>query len=147
VYKVKGSILLVSSSGDVWDCTECYKNEEVRYTVANWVEKYDDMYGVYHKRDKKAAIARNADETNFVFKRGDRLVVADHTRLCDEGPIPNGAVTHFVCKSNAASASVEILIEETLEANDRSIGRIEYNSLYLKFKNVFEGSACKRARV
>jgi hypothetical protein len=73
-------------------------------------------------------------------------VVADHTRLC-YGPIPDGTVTHFVCKSNAASASVEILIEETFKANDRSIGRIEYNSLYLKFKNFFKGSACKRARV
>ncbi len=74
-------------------------------------------------------------------------MVADHTRLCDDAPIPDGAVTHFVCKLNGASASVEILIEETFAANDRSIGRIEYNSLHLKFKNVFEGSACKRARV
>ena len=147
-YNVNGSILLLSSSGDVWDCTACYKNAEVRYTEADWVDKYEDMYGFYSKRAKKAALARNVDATNFAFKRGDnRITVADHTRLCADAPIPDGAVTHFVCEFNGPSATAEILIEETFPANDRSIGRVEYNSLYLKFRNVFEGSACKRARV
>jgi hypothetical protein len=144
---VNGSILLLSSNGDVWDCTECYQNSEMRYTEANWVEKYENMYGFCHERHKKSALARNVDKSNFVFKRGDRPVAANHTRLCDDAPIPDGALTHFLCKFNGASASAEIVIEETFEANEGSIGRVEYTSLYLKFKNVFEGSACKRVRV
>ncbi len=49
----------------MWDCVRYFKESEELFTEADWVDKYDAIYGFYCKRDRMAAMALNADEATF----------------------------------------------------------------------------------
>ncbi len=76
-----GSILLVSSRGDLWECVRCFQGNDTRYTEENWIDKYDVIYGFDEDRSREAETARNADELSFVYKRSERVMQADQCRL------------------------------------------------------------------
>ena len=143
-----GSILLVSSRGDLWECVRCFQGNDTRYTEENWIDKYDVIYGFDEDRCREAETARNADELSFAYKRSDRLRQADQCRLSAKEPIAHDTITRFVW--NATEEALEMQIAETTKATKHKLGCVEYTNLYLKFRNVMSADPeppSKRPRV
>jgi hypothetical protein len=140
-HNTNGSILLLSSQGEVWECVECRESDTERYTEKNWMDKLADLYGQFQsKSDMKFMQERNKKGTQY--SRSDHVKTADQCRLSRDPTVDERIITHLVWSPE--EETIELQLSETTEPAKGVMGCIKYTNLLLRFASVSVPRPAKR---
>ena len=140
-HNTNGSILLLSSQGEVWECVECRESDTERYTEKNWMDKLAALYGQFQsKSDVKFMQERNKKGTQY--SRSDQVKPADQCRLSWDPTVNERLITHFVWSPE--EETIELQLSETTEPAKGVMGCIKYTNILLQFASVSVSRPAKR---
>ena len=142
VHNTNGSILLLSSQGEVWDCDQCRESDAEHFTEKYWVDKMHSLYGFDSEKERKRLIQYNKNKENFKYKRSDHVKTADQCRLSREPTVDERIITHFVW--NPEEETIELQLSETTEPAKDVMGCIKYTNIVLRFTSVSASRPAKR---
>ena len=142
VHNTNGSILLLSSQGEVWDCDQCRESDAEHFTEKYWVDKFDRLFRIDTEKERERMREYNKNKENFEYKRSDHVKTADQCRLSREPTVDERIITRFVW--NPEEKTIELQLSETTEPAKDVMGSIKYTNIVLRFTSVSASRPVKR---